>query len=360
MGRYDRPNRRRRSRGSTPSIEGLETRRLPSLFGAFSYSSNQVAYQAAVVRHEYDQYVSELKRLELASRATPAEYLALRDDARAISEAASAPGLPRSVIQYKAVEASLELDRSPLHGWLGDAGWAEASARLTADLAGLHVPQALVVQTVEDMRALAVSAEVGPDGFASFTDDFNTLRNGEQTLPSNSGYHFEDPSLYYTQHLRGFFRGWGVQKLEAEVRVQEDLRAIPGRAGPGPAGAAVLQRDVRTLEGLGAALPSATKNQFYATYVAEFAQGVPTSAGQALLRSSLVTLLGPSGTPHRIASVDRLIADAPAFDRAMGGSETDIQTIVTDVGTLVDAGGGATLNPFRVTIQPSRGPIRVE
>ncbi len=354
MGRYDRLNRRARSRRSNPSIEGLETRRLPSLFGAFSYSSNQVAYQAAVVRHEYDRYVSELKGLELASRATPAEYLALRDDARAISAAASAAGLPASVVQYKAVEASLELDRSPLYGWLGDAGWTEASARLTADLAGLHVPQALVVQAVDDMRTLSVSAGVGPDGFATFTDDFDTLRNGEQTLPSNSGYHFEDPGLYYTQHLRGFFRGWGVQKLEAQARVQKDLRTIPGEAGAGPAGVAVLRRDARILEGLGAALPSESKDRFYATYVAAFAQGAPTSADLAQLRSSLVTLLGSSGTAHRIASVDRLVADAPAFDRATGGSGTGIQTIVTDVGTLVDAGGGETLNPFRVTIQPGR------
>jgi hypothetical protein len=356
MNRHDRPDRQGRSRRSIPALEGLESRRLPSFFGGSSYSSNQVYAQASIVRHEYDQYVSELKRLELASRATPAEYLALRDDARAISAAAFAGALPRSTVQLKAVEASLELDRSPLYGWLGDEGWTGVSARLTTDLAGLHVPRPLIDQTVADMRALDVSAGVGPDGFATFTDDFNTLRNGEQSLPSNSGDHFEDPSLYDTQHLRGFFRGWGVQKVEAGARVQKDLRTIPVEARTSPAGVAVLHRDVQILEGLGAALPSASKDRFNATYVAAFAQGLPAPGDLAPLRSSLVSILGPAGTAHRVASVGRLVADAPAFDQAVGASQSGVQTIVTDVGTLVDAGGGESLNPFKITIQPGRGP----
>ena len=104
---------------------------------------------------------------------------------------------------------------------------------MTSDLSGLNVPQSLIDQTVTDMRTLAVSAGVGPDGFATFTDDFTTLRNGEQTLPSGSGYHFEDPSLYYTQHLRGFFRGWGVQKLQAEATLQK-ATCGQSRVKPGP------------------------------------------------------------------------------------------------------------------------------
>jgi hypothetical protein len=352
MDRYDRAHRQRRIHRFTPSSEGLESRRLPSFFGAFSNSSSQVAYQSWIVGHEYDQYVGELKRLELASRATPAEYLALRDDARALSAAASGAGLPRSVVQLKAVEASLELDRAPLYGWLGDDGWSGVSARLTTDLAGLHVPQPLIDQTISDMRSLAVSAGVGPDGFATFTDDFNMLRTGEQTLPRNSGYHFRDPALYYTQHLRGFFRGWGVQKIEAEARVQEDLRTIPTAARTGPDGVAVVQRDVKILEGLGAAMPSASKNQFNSTYLAAFAQGTPTPGGLAQLRSSLVGILGPAGTAHPVASVDRLVADAPGFYQAVGASQPDVETILTDVGMLVDAGGGESLNPFKITIQP--------
>jgi hypothetical protein len=352
MDRHERSNRRNRARAFANSVEILESRRLRSVFAPYSYSYNQVNYQASIVRHEYDTYVGALKRIELASQATPAEYLALRDDARAISAAATAGNLPAAAVQFKAVAASLELDRAPLYGWLGDAAWTGVSARLSSDLGGLQVPQSLIDQTVTDMRTLAVSADVGPDEYATFTDSFNTLRNGEQSLPANSGYHFEDPSLYYTQHLRGFFRGWGVRKVEARKQLERDLVAIQRQSSTSPTGAAVLGRDVGILETLGAALPSATKDQFNAIYVAAFAQGTPTSGDLPQLRSSLIGILGPAATSQRIAATGRLVADAPMFYQAAGASESNVQTIVTDVGTLVDAGGGETLNPFKLTIQP--------
>ncbi len=275
MDRHDRPNRQVRQHHFGPSVEALESRQLLSFFSPYGYSSNQLYYQASVVRHEYDQYVSELKQLELQSQATPAEYLALRNDARGISTEASPTGLSASAVQYKAVEVSLQLDRSPLYGWLDDAGWSEMSTQLTANLSGLNIPQPLIDQTVSDMRTLAVSAGVNPYGFDTFTNDFDTLRNGEQTLPSNPYGHFEDPSLYYTQHLRGFFRGWGVQKVEARAKLQTDLHTIEGATPSSPAGAAVLQRDVQILKSLGAAVPSTTNQQFGNTYVAAFDQGAP-------------------------------------------------------------------------------------
>jgi hypothetical protein len=353
MNHHDRPYRQECRRRFGPSVEGLETRQLPSFFALYSYSSNQLAYQASVVRHEYDQYVSELKRLELQSQATPAEFLALRNDARAISAAASPTNLSPAAVQYKAVEVSLQLDRSPLYGWLGDSGWAEMSARLMTNLGGLNVPQPLISQTVTDMRAIAVSAGIDPYGYANFTNDFDTLRNAEQTLPSNPYYHFKDPGLYYTQHLRGFFRGWGVQKVGAESKLRDDLRTVQAQTQPGPAGAAVLDRDVQILQGLGAAVPSTTNQQLDNTYVAVFDQGVPGAQALSQLRSNLVTILGPAGTPARVKSVDRLVADAPAFFQATGASASNVQTIVTDVGALVNAGGGESLNPLKITIQPA-------
>ena len=362
MDRHDLASRRNRDHRFAPSIEGLETRRLLSGFNPFtsnsllpgtsSYSSSQqLAARAAIVRHEYDQYVGEVKSLELKSQATPAEFLSLRDDARAISSAASAANLPHSTASTTAVDVSLQLDRSPLYGSARDPGWAVVSARVTTNLQSLDVPQPLIDRTIADMKAIADSAGVSSSEFQTFTDDFYTLRDGESSLPSNPYYHFEDPSLFYTQHLRGFFRGWGVQKVAAEAKLQRDLRTIQDQAQLAPSGASVLSRDAHLLEGLGAAVTSTTNQQLDEAYLAAFAQGAPTPQVASQLRSNLVTILGPAGTSARIAAVDRLVADAPAFYRSAGDSATNIQTIVADVGSIVDAGGGETLNPFRVTVK---------
>jgi hypothetical protein len=316
----------------------------------YSTSSQQFNSRVAFVRHEYDQCVGELKSLELASQATPEELLALRDDARAISAAASSANLPDAAAQNTALDVSLQLDRSPLYGSARDSGWSVVASRLTANLDELGVPQPIIDQTLVDMKNLATSAGVSPAEFQTFTDDFNALRNAESSLPPNTYYHFEDPGLYDTQHLRVFFRGWGVQKVAAQAQIHRDVKAIQGENQAGAAGEAVLNRDAHLLEGLGAAVPSATNRQLDDAYAAAFGAGVPTPSVLSQLKSNLVTILGPAATPPRITAVDRLVADAPASARATGAPSSAVQTIVNDVGTLVDAGGGQTLNPFKVTI----------
>ncbi len=366
MDRRNRPHGHNRHHRFVPSSEGLETRQVLSSYNPFSTdsiwpyssSSQQFASQAAFVRHEYDQYVSELKSLELKSQATPEELLALRDDARAISAAASSASLPQATAHNTAVAVSLQLDRSPLYGAAQDSGWGVVTARLTANLDSLDVPRPLIDQTLADMKALAASAGVSADEFQTFTNDFYALRNAESSLPPNTYYHFEDPGLYYTQHLRGFFRGWGVQKVAAEAKLQRDLRAIQTENQAGPTGTAALHRDAHLLEGLGAAVPSATNQQLNDAYLAAFTGGVPTSQVLSQLHSNLVTILGPAATEPRITAVDRLVADAPAFARAAGAPSSGVQTIVNDVGTLVDAGGGETLNPFKVTLRRSSRAIQ--
>jgi hypothetical protein len=360
----NRQRRRDRDRCFAPTVEGLEVRKLPSLFapissgGLFagstafgSYSSQQLSAQAAVVRHEYDQYVGELKSLELKSQATPAEFLALRDDARAISAAASAANLPAATANTTAVDVSLQLDRAPLYGSAKDPGWALISSRVTTNLESLDVPQPLISQTLADMNTLATSANVSAAELQTFTNDFYALRAGEASLPSNPYYHFEDPGLFYSQHLRGFFRDWGKQKVAAEAKLNDDLRTMTSATPAGSAGVAVIHRDVRLLESLGAAVPSTTNQQLGDAYLAAFAAGVPTSQAVSELRSGLITILGSVATGPRIASIDRLAADAPAFAQAAGESASTIETIVTDVAAVVDAGGGETLNPFKITIR---------
>ncbi len=365
-----RPHRRNRERVRllVPGIEALEVRQLLSFFApissyglfsgstSFSSSSQQLAARAAIVRHDYDRYVGELKTLELKSQATPAEFLALRDDARAISAAASAVNVSTTVTKNTAADVSLQIDRAPLYGSAKDSGWAVVSARVTTNLDSLDVPQPLIDRTLTDMRALAISAGVSPAEFQTFTNDFYTLRDAESSLPSNPYYHFEDPGLYYSQHLRGFFRHWGTQKVAALAKLQDDLRTIQSETHVSAAGITVLHRDVHLLEGLGAVVPSTTNQQLNDTYLAAFADGVPTPPAVAQFRASFIAILGPVATTQRIASIDRLAADTPAFARAIDASLSHIQTIVADVGAVVDAGGGESLNPFKVTIRRRSPP----
>ena len=141
------------------------------------------------------------------------------------------------------------------------------------------------------------------------------------------------------------------------AKLKDDLRTIQSVIQVSAAGITVLHRDVHLLEGLGAAVPSTTNRQLNDTYLAAFADGVPTPHDVAQLRANLIAILGPVATAPRIASVDRLSADAPALALAVSASPPHIQTIVADVGAVVDAGGGETLNPFKVTIRrryPSR------
>jgi hypothetical protein len=366
MDRHDRTRRRNRDHRVTPNVEGLEPREVLSFFAPFSGGlfsgattplntfgssfSQQLAARAAIVRHEYDTYVGVVKTLEFKSQATPAEFSALRDDAREIAAVASASGLAPAIAKNKAIDVSLQLDRSPLYGWAGDAAWAEVSARLTTNLQSLGIPQALIEKTLADDKAIGVSAGVDFDEFQTFTNAFSTLHAGEASLPSNPYYHFGDPGLFYSQHLRGFFRRWGMQKAAAEAQLKNDLRMIQNADGVTASGIAVVHRDVHLLEKLGAALPSSSGNAFYVSCAA-FAEGVPTPGSLSQLRAGLLTTLGPAGTPERVKWVNRLVADAPAFGQTVSLSDSSVQTIVNDVQAVVDAGGGESLNPFKVSIQ---------
>ncbi len=94
------------------------------------------------------------------------------------------------------------------------------------------------------------------------------------------------------------------------------MRTVQNENQAGAAGGAVLHRDAHLLEGLGAAVPSASNQQLDDAYLAAFDEVVPTPQALSQLQSNLVTILGPAGTTQRITAVDRLVDDAPAFARA--------------------------------------------
>lgn len=327
------------------SIEGLEGRRLLTAGSSGSYAS----IQAANVRHEYDHFVTEVQGLELQSQASPAEYLALRDDARAISEAAATTTLPGNRASSKAFAVSVEIDRAPLYGSLSDQAWSQEQARLERNLDGLNVPQPVVDRTIADMRAVAASAGVTSDAYQTFTADLTRLRQDESRLPAGYG-HTPDPGLFYTQHLRGFFRGWAVERATDEARLAADLRSASGGS---PERGAVLKREVRLLETLAAPLPSDANHRLHDALVGAFARGTPDAARLSALRSDVLSLLGTTATSPRVAAVDRLVAGLPSFFTAAGSSVAAARTVADDVREVVDGGEGSSLNPFKVTVSPA-------
>jgi hypothetical protein len=357
MDGHDRSARSNRQRRHIPRPEALESRSLRSVFAPFSSSvfgsssSSPYSAQVALVRHEYDTYVGAVRTLEFKSQATPQEFQALRNDAREISAAASATKLPLEAARTEAVAVSLQLDRSPLYGWAGDSAWSEYSTRLEASLDSLGVDQSLIDSTLADTKAISASAGVSFNEFQTFTNAFSTLHAGEKSLPYSPYYSFEDPELFYTQHLRGFFRGWGMQKVTAERQVKDLLFTIKTANQLAPTQSAVLHRDVQLLENLGATLPSTSLDGLYSSYVAAFQGGMPTPAIQSQLRENLLAALGSSASAQPIGWVNGLVADAPSFYRAVGSSTSTVQNITNAVTGLVDAGGGESLNPFKVTIR---------
>ena len=328
----------RRSPAMSPAVEGLEGRALLSTYGSTSAL-------IARAQHKYHQFVSDLQRVELRSTATPAEALALRDDARAISADAASTTLPPAIARQKAVAATYILDRAPLDGGLGDAGFAGIRERLAAALDGLNVPTALLDDTVASIRAIADSAGVTAaehddllDKTASYTRARNALPNGTITLP--------DPSTYYTQHLRGFFRGGAAARrldgeaLEAEIRTA---------AGGDPSRAATLRRDALGFVQIGATTTSGVARSLAAALGPAHDPGPPTAQAVADLKASARAILGPGASALTLGRVDRLADDSPALFQAAGSSSVAARAVVDAALKVVLDGGGSLPNSLRIT-----------
>src|SRR5262245_47263820 len=173
MSRQDRPGGPLALFRRRPAFERVEGR---VLLAAAPAPPQFFAASAAQVQSDYHEFVTQLRNMQLRSHATPEQYRALRDDARAISAAASAATTKPEGAEAKALAATIQIDRAPLDGWLDQAGWADLAGRLTANLAPLGVPQTLIDKTVGDMQAVASAVGLSRAGFVSYTDNFNRLR----------------------------------------------------------------------------------------------------------------------------------------------------------------------------------------
>lgn len=324
-----------------PAVDALEDRYL--LAATAQSQGNRVA----AAWHKYHEYVSELQRIELKSQATQDQSVALSDAARTLSSEASASGTPE--VQARAIAATLQLDQAPLYGWLGESGWAEVRSRLTANLAPLQTPSSAIDQTIAAMQAVAGSAGVTSSDYQSLTARERSYARARSSA-RNTTSHFPDPETYYTQHLRGFFRGAAVSEKQAQASLDADLEAIEREANDTPAQSKVLRRDVQLLQQVGAATTSQAFAQFAGTFTAAFDNGAPDAAAQQSLGATFRIILGPNALPSTLNAADRLVADSPAFFLAAASSQANIRTITTDVLVLVAAGGGAAPNAYKIQI----------
>jgi hypothetical protein len=322
---------------------------------SISSSNSYYSQQLGIVSHDLHLFVSHLKAIELGSRATPEEFRALRDDARAISEQAQPTGLSAAAASERAIEVSIQLDRSVLDGSLKDAGWAQVAQTLSSNLRSLGIPQSLIDQTLSDMKAVAASADVSAAENETLTRDIAHLGQQESVLTSpgfGSGRpRFPDPNVYFTQHLRGFFRGWAQQKVADETKLSSDLKTLAAQTASPAASLAVLRRDSGLLEKLGSRLPSSTGHQLDDAFESAFAAGAPTSPVLAQLRVAITTILDGANSAANSGRINRLATDAPAFFQSAGSSPTGVRVVVDDTKTVVDDGGNDALNPFKVQIR---------
>ncbi len=183
MGTTDR-TRNRRPRRSKRSKTAACSRRLRTITRSWRTPSPRI-------RPLRDRSAA----IELQSAATPAQYLALRDDSRAITLAASsATGLSPKTASNRSLAVSVQIDRSLLYGSFSDQAWAQEKTRLEQNLAGTNVPQSLIDRTIADERATANSTGVTSDEYQTFNDDYNRTRQDAKRVPAGYG-HFPDPLL---------------------------------------------------------------------------------------------------------------------------------------------------------------------
>jgi hypothetical protein len=345
MSRQDRPRALESFRRYSPALEPLEGRLLLATTIS-STNSPFFATSAFQLQSDYNSLVTQLRNMELRSRATPAQFRALRDDVRSISEATASAAANPQVLASKALAATLQIDRAPLDGWLDSQGWTDLAGRLAPNLVTLGAPQPLIAQTLADMRAIGTAVGLSHAGFVSYSSHFNHVRAEENSLPSGYG-NLPDPGVYYTQHLRGFFRGWASEKAADTAKLSADLKSLGT-----PGGAVVLKRDTRVLEGISAQVPSAASARMLQAYSAALSQGVPTSVDLDALRLGITDALGPGVSARRASQINLFIRDAPAFGQALGSSPANLQAIAADVQALINDGAGSGPNPFRIQVHP--------
>jgi hypothetical protein len=316
------------------------------------------AYQSSYQYRSYmttlgalDQYTTTLARIEHRSKATAAEALALRDDARAIGAAISASGVAPSVAAARGAAISNLLASAPIDGWFDDQKWADEQAELDKLVAGLGVSESLVTQTIADMRAFAESAGVSKAQYYHLTVTVNAYKSSENNLSYYYGLNYlnslPDAHTFYTQHLTGFVPGSKSQARADRQQLAADERALVDASGANAAQAAALRGGIHRLELAETQVPSDAIDQLHRAIATAFASGKPGDSALAALRAEAGTIFANAGAVA-LAQADGAITSLASYARATEAASAPIDTVLVDAARLVEEGAVGPANPYRV------------
>jgi hypothetical protein len=298
-----------------------------------------------------NQYTTTLARIEHKSRATAAESLALRNDAKAIGAAIAAAGVAPSVAAARGAAITNLLASAPIDGWFGDQGWADEHNKLDKLVAGLGVSESLVTQTIADMRALAESAGVSKGEFYRLSVSINAYKSSEKNLSYYYGLNYlnslPDAHTFYAQHLAGFVPGAKAQAQADRQRLADDERALIDASGANATQAAALRGGIHRLELAETQVTSGAIDQLHRAIAAAFAGGEPGDPAIAALRAEAATILANSGAVA-LAQADGAITSLAVYAGAPEAASAPIDTVLVDAARLVEEGAVGPANPYRV------------
>jgi hypothetical protein len=299
-----------------------------------------------------DQYTTVLAKIEHRSKATAAESLALRDDAKASGAAIAAAGVDPKVASAKEATISSLLDSAPIDGWFTDQGWADERTKLDNLVAGLGVSEDLVTRTIADMRALADSAGVSKGEFYRLSVSINAYKSSEHNLSYYYGLNYlnslPDAHVFYTQHLTGFVQGGKARARADRKQLADDEQALVAASGANATQAGALRGGIHRLQLAEARATSGAIDQLDAAIGSAFAGGAPTVAALSALKAEAGTILANSGAAA-IAQADGAISMLATFAHAAQAASTTIDTVLVDAARIVEEGAAGPANPYLVT-----------
>ena len=202
------PVRRRPSARRRPQCEAMEPRRLLSTSSAPSAAfllpgAAEVAKAQSVLSsgagQAFQDYNSELQRVEKSSRVTPAQFATLDSDAEQLAQAIENANLPSQTITKQLDQLQDTVDQSFLAASYRHDGWSQVQTQLDDALYGVSISTNLPGQTYAQMQLIAREAHVTLAEHKALVADEQAITNalGPQVDTNLGGTSPRDPLVVY-------------------------------------------------------------------------------------------------------------------------------------------------------------------